>query len=334
MNSNSQSTEENGKQETDKQETVISDERLMKLVQFEVAEKAKADVVSWAQWIVGSISLVVFILGGATYWEIHCAIKSATDDQIKEAKDRIQESLNEFEAQSKQSISAFERRVEEVRSKADDAEQRIAIAISSRPLLAPVLKSGENVIVGPGTSIAIKSESGAFAATVCCVVEDASKNRYFLTINNSPSFLSQEVFDSAGRKIGEGAKYSPIALLVRIAKGVKVSVAPPGLKRFEGVETGILRPHEDVVGFGFASGRVEGKTRETMSVSTVYEAGTEVLVWTSTSLSFEDGDGGGPVINSKNQLVGMIYSYSPEKSKVAPIGHVLKELGVSLVTTL
>ena len=115
---------------------------------------------------------------------------------------------------------------------------------------------------------------------------------------------------------------------------MKVSVAPPGLKRFEGVETGILRPHEDVVGFGFASGRVEGKTRETMSVSTVYEAGTEVLVWTSTSMSFEDGDGGGPVINSKNQLVGMIYSYSPEKSKVAPIGHVLKELGVSLVTTL
>ena len=328
MNNNPQNIEKN-----DKQEAVISDERLMKLVQFEVAEKAKADVISWAKWVVIPLSLMVLILGGKTYWEVRRAIKIATDKQIATAETRIQEALDKFDTTSKKSILELEHEVETVRSKAIDAKQRIALAISSRPLPSPVLKSDKPVIVGPGTSIAIKSESGSFAATVCCIVEDSIGNRYFLTINDSPSFLAKEVFDNTGRKIGEGKRYSPIASLIKIAKGVEVSVGPPGLQRFEGIGSSFIRPNEDIVGFGFASGRVEGKAFGTSVMSTAVEAGIEVTEWTNTSLSFEDGDGGGPVINSKNQLVGMIYSYSPQQSKIAPIERILRELDVTLVVT-
>lgn len=319
--------------ESESQQLVeVNESRVKELAAFEVARDAKAIVTSWAKWIVGTVTLCFALLGFKTYRDIHIAIQTKTSDQIDKADVRIQEALEEFETESKNAILRLENEVKEVKRRADGAKQYLALLVKPKPksVRPPDVLEGEPLIVGPGTSIAISSEAGSSIATICCVVQDASGSRFVISANYVPDLLDKEAVDvTSNQKIGAGVRYTPTASLIKLDKGVAAKIGPPNRPPFAGI--GIVDSGDDVFAYGFKSGMLKGTVHGRMARARIVDNEHYVETFISASLVVANGDGGGPVVNSKNQLVGMVYSHSDETSQIIPIEDILRGLNVTLV---
>ncbi|MDJ0597366.1 MAG: M4 family metallopeptidase [Crocosphaera sp.] len=71
-------------------------ERLKKLVEFEVAEEAKKQVVSWAQWIIAPLAFALAALGVKTYCDVQTWLKKALKNFQQDSANSTREAIDNF----------------------------------------------------------------------------------------------------------------------------------------------------------------------------------------------------------------------------------------------
>lgn len=178
--------------------------REKKLVAYEIAEDAKAQIVVWAKWIIGASLAVAATLSIKTCTDIQNAIKHASDNQIKRAQESSDTAIARFEAaqeseledfrkRSRKAVAEFESEMEtvlnNVRAAGEQAEAAILSAASTQserdtPTPRTVDRRGRLRPIGPGISISGSKTTGA---TLCCIVENAAGERFLL----SASFVAE-----------------------------------------------------------------------------------------------------------------------------------------------
>lgn len=182
--------------------------------------------------------------------------------------------------------------------------------------------------VVPGASIGADGTTGS----TCCVVQDGAGVRYLLTLpfvvggakgarvmQPGPGDGGTER-DTIGTVERVGADAYQSGALIRLVKPI---AADPKLPRI-----GVLRGMQRTVKVGEAV-RLIGRG-SALASGEVIEVRKDGQIY--TSIIPASGDAGGPIVNARNELIGMLVS-SDNKSMsiVVPIAPVLEELGVKLV---
>jgi hypothetical protein len=203
----------------------------------------------------------------------------------------------------------------------------------ARAWTSPAPESGEAGIrrrvrpVTPGVSIG----GGGATGSSCCVVQDASGTRYLLTL---PFVVGGEkgvrvlqpgpgdggtARDAIGvvERVGSDAYQS--GALIRLTRPVTADARVPRIGALRGVQSSVNVGDEVRLagrGSALASGRVI-EVRKGQILTTILP---------------DSGDAGCPVVNARNQLIGMLLSSDNKSlSIVVPIAPVLDELEVKLV---
>lgn len=182
--------------------------------------------------------------------------------------------------------------------------------------------------VTPGVSIG----GGGSTGSACCVVEDDNGTRYLLTLpfvvggEKGASVLQPGAADGGTQRdaIGYvervGADSYQSGALIRLQKGVDLDATVPHVGHLRGAKSAV-NVGDEVRLVGRGSAIAKGR------VLAVDERGG-----IRTSIIPESGDAGAPVVNARNEIIGMLVSSDNRSmSIVAPIGPVLQELGVRVV---
>jgi hypothetical protein len=222
---------------------------------------------------------------------------------------------------------------------AEPAAQRVAAAVAAERAAQAETTSPAPRVALAGASIS--PEGVATAGSTCCLVHDPDGKRYLLTADyifaGGPG---QPVLSPAGVDGGTAADRvgsfersypsdgSPGVALVRLDDDVQLSNANPPLRRITGV-VAAPKPGTKVKLFGRSSGLREGEVVDT-DLSKSFPGGHGKFV-AVTRIS-RPGDGGAPVIDEDNQLVGMLYAGSQEVSLVLPLKPIFDALQLKLAT--
>lgn len=186
-------------------------------------------------------------------------------------------------------------------------------------LLTPSKKLRSGVSIGTGNR----------AGSACCLVQDEKGQRYLLTMAQvfADSTPGDPVFQPGGSnestRIGVLARVGSNTVmsgaLVKLDRGVTLDASIPKYGRIRGLAAKI-RDGDQVRAVGRGSG---------FSLGAILAGRGNDYVTTINSTS---GDTGAPVVNSRNELIGVIYAGKDDVSYVLPIEPILKELGVTLVS--
>jgi len=180
----------------------------------------------------------------------------------------------------------------------------------------------------PGVSIGGNGATGSS----CCVVESSDGSQFLLTLpfvvggekgtrvtQPGPGDGGNAARDTIGVVERVGADPYQSGALVRIAKGINVDARIPRIGALHGVQRSV-RNGEAVRLAGRGSALASGTVIETRKDGTIV-----------TSILPDSGDAGAPVVNARNELIGVLVSSDNKSiSLVAPIGPLLDELGVKL----
>ena len=186
-------------------------------------------------------------------------------------------------------------------------------------LLTPSKKLRSGASIGTGSS----------AGSACCLVQDQKGERYLLTMAQlfADSAPGDPVFQPGGS--AEGTRIGVLArlgsntvmsgALVKLDRDVTLDTSIPKYGRIRGL-AGKIRDGDQVRAVGRGSG---------FSLGSILAGRGKDYVTTINSTA---GDTGAPVVNSRNELIGVIYAGKDDVSYVLPIEPILKELGVTLVS--
>lgn len=159
--------------------------------------------------------------------------------------------------------------------------------------------------------------------SACCLVY-GRRGEHFLLTSSALFEKPGEVVDQpggSGKRIGVVARIGkdPIAsgALVLLDPGVDVDLNFPHYGPIDGVAKKV-RPGDQVHAVGYGSGLSSGRV--------IVNRGKDIV----TSIDTAVGDTGGPVVNSRDELVGFISANPDSTSFVVPIKDILSELGVTL----
>lgn len=206
--------------------------------------------------------------------------------------------------------------------------------------------------VQPGTSV---SSAESSAGTLCCIVKRKAdpKTRYILSANHvftgiaGTPILQPAQFDGGDLDrdvIGEIDNATPgdgymTAVLAKLDDTTQVVPECFMLGAFTGI--GDVELGGDITLVGRTSGVSKGKVVAINVKTTIAIDHTGRTVELDDLVSCQTiagkpmsraGDSGSPVVNKKNELVGMIYAGSDTVSLFVPIKPILERLGVELVT--
>ena len=166
---------------------------------------------------------------------------------------------------------------------------------------------------------------GGGTGSLCCLVRDAKGEQYALSQVYAVGHVGTSVvqpgqLDGKGQVIGTVVRETkgdkPVAL-IRLDPKIRVDVNGSELGPIRGVARRV-RVGDDVRMIGRASGLVKG---------TVIQNRRDAFL---TNFEMRD-DTGAPVVDAKNDLVGILYLSAGKGSLVLPIAPILKELEVELV---
>jgi len=284
--------------------------------------------------LISAAILVVVVLFG-TLWRAYGAVSNENRE-----KERLMGELKRNQGILERKVAELEATREALmlqETEADDAKRAVwqitaAYNAASPPIVAPTRRISDAIDLGlrtasktlrAGTSIGTSASAGS----ACCLVQDANGQRYLLTMSQlfGDAKPGQPVFSPGGRKegmrIGELARRGADVLsgaLVKLAPGVQIDASLPKYGPIRRVETQ-YRPGDQVRAIGRGSG---------LSVGSILALRGNDFV---TTIPQEAGDLGAPVVNSSNELIGMIYAGKDDVAYVLPIEPILKELGVTLV---
>jgi hypothetical protein len=214
------------------------------------------------------------------------------------------------------------------------AARRVAEAVGRAAHEDPTAPAPRVALAGASVS----PEGVDTAASACCIVRDPGGNRYLLTAGyifsggGGQPVLSPARVDggTADNRVGVFERNYPSAgaasvALVRLDDAVQLSNVIPPLGPITGVAAPPA-PGAKVKLFGRSSGLREGQVLGTGS-KVLPDGGGEFLTVTRIS---SPGDGGAPVVDERNQLVGMLYAASAEESLVLPLKPILDALQLTL----
>lgn len=178
---------------------------------------------------------------------------------------------------------------------------------------APVLEQRPIPI---GASIGVKG-----AVSACCLVLGRKGERYLLAthLDGQPG---DRVYQPAPADGGNGAigtvdRVVKSVSLIRLDPGVDVQMSIPGSSHVRGAARHV-RLGDQVRVIGRGSGLARG------TIAAVRDG--DYL----TTIHVQPGDSGAPVLNVRNQLVGVVYGGTGGLSSVLPIEPLLRELEVRL----
>ena len=208
--------------------------------------------------------------------------------------------------------------------------------------------------VQPGVSAA---SGEASAGTICCVVRDksASNKLYFLSTEHVFSGQPGTAVVQPSPLDGGSAPADVVAHLVKAltpkinvenrVAGAIATIANRTLVNPNcfavGAFTGVadVSPDDEVTLVGRTSGVAKGRVVAVDSVTSIWTgegsvtfSGLITCQGTAGGSFSEGGDSGAPVVNARNELVGMLYAGSENVSIVIPIKPILDAFGVELVT--
>lgn len=346
------------------QEGISESER--KLIAFEIAESAKKQVTTWAKWVVGTAVVVGATLGIKTYLDIQTSIRNATEKQIELAQKRSDNAIGKFEEEQRKELDAFREQSRDAIATLDQDIQKVLTTVQRTgheaevAILAAVVRtttgteSARTVArksrqrpIGPGISVSAK---GGTAVTICCVVKNQANQRFILT----PSYIvgmgadGGEIVIQPGASdggtdtdaIGSVVRVTEIAALIRLNDGIDVYYDLPEIGKISGIAE--PRFGEPVRKYGRTTGLTMGTVSKDFATYNVYFSANvirpiECFVVTPVADRFSaEGDGGAPVVNNNDELLGMIFagtSFQSSPSVVVPIKPILEELGVEVLFT-
>jgi hypothetical protein len=183
----------------------------------------------------------------------------------------------------------------------------------------------------PGASIGPAGE--AIAGTLCCFVKDASGKKYLVTANHIAGKPGTQVvwpatIDQAkSTAIGTVTRILGLVALVEIADGVQ-----PGNGGIDGW-AGDVKVGDTVTMIGRTSKSVSGKVTGT-GASFPFPAADGQTMQEGAILTdriSSAGDGGAPVLDANNRLVGLLIARSQTSSVVLPLKPILDREGLSLL---
>lgn len=228
-----------------------------------------------------------------------------------------------------------------------ELEQQVAILEAPESLRALGLRERVRPLKS-GLSVASESVT---AGTLCCFVRD-DHGIYVLSadhiLDGEPGDQVLQPAPIDGGKVEEDV----VATLTRIQKakggvanrgagaigqlatGIEVDLELPGIGRLNGVANEV-QLGERLQAIGRTSGLVEGTVTGIDATIQISFGAAEVRRFDGmivTSPMSAGGDGGAPVVNMRNELVGMVYGGSASNTIVMPIQPVLDALEVSLLT--
>ena len=168
---------------------------------------------------------------------------------------------------------------------------------------------------------------GGATGSICCLVQNKAGEQFLLSLAFVVGDLGGAVMqpgsvDGKGRVIGTvvrlGTGYNSGAL-VRLTKDIDVDLDGSELGPIRGPAK--VRPGDKVRVIGRGSGLSEG---------TVIQVRDDDFV---TNIDSQAGDAGAPVVNSRNQIVGILYASADggRTAAVLPILPILDELDVRMV---
>jgi len=201
--------------------------------------------------------------------------------------------------------------------------------------------------VQPGFSASSKETT---AGTICCVVQDASQVKYLLSAEHvfrgkvgerviQPGVFDGGVEDDAVAAIsaiiapGAGAQARVAGVIARLLPNVEANATLPGIGRIAGVGRTVAL-NETVRMVGRTTGLATGKVTAIDVNGVAIHVGTGVAHFSGliqTTAISQAGDSGAPVVNERNELIGMVYAGSSTQTLILPIGRVLEAFKVSLV---
>jgi energy-coupling factor transporter ATP-binding protein EcfA2 len=162
------------------------------------------------------------------------------------------------------------------------------------------------------------------AASACCLVYGRKGERYLfamhLAAQPGAAILQPAPVDGGTQSIGTVARvgkdpaYSGI--LVQLDPAIEIDAAFPGAGAIRGIAKKVRRG-DRVRAVGRGSGLSEGRV--------LAVRGNDIV----TTIDSQPGDSGAPVVNSRNELVGVIFGGSNTISSVLPIQPLLDELEVT-----
>ncbi|MCP5107513.1 MAG: serine protease [bacterium] len=330
-----------------------------KLLAFEVAEEAKRHVVNWAKWIIGTVVFIFATLGVKTFLDVQMTIRNRSNEHIKTAEEKINEALKEFEGRTDSAITKFEEFIG--RAKRDVLEKKRIFEIetlSAAPKKQGKQKETRTVArksrqrpIGPGLSVSTMSTT---AGTICCIVKDKKGYRFILTakyIAGSGDPKGGGKLIQPGRADG-GKEEDAVAIVKRFSKSAVIAQIKDDVSVYYdipeiGYITGIAgQPNlgDIVKKYGRTTGLTLGIVIRIYVTAKLNMGGNKIEKFKFFEVSPIEGDafsmggdGGAPVLNSNNELVGMHFAGTSESgvkkkiSQIIPIKIVLDELGVEVV---
>ncbi len=170
---------------------------------------------------------------------------------------------------------------------------------------------------------------GQGTGSICCVVQNQAGERFLLNLAFVVGEVGSPVIqpgptDGKGRVIGTVARAGSnpynSGVLIRLSKGVDIDLDGSRLGGIRGVSKQV-RAGDRVRMIGRGSGLSEGTVLQTRDDDFI------------VNIDSQGGDAGAPVVNSRNQIVGILYASAAGGSKAAvlPIAPILQELGVTIV---
>lgn len=233
------------------------------------------------------------------------------------------------------------RRTNEVETQRKAYEELLTVLGSNAPVVAPPAE-GPNAAVEPRVRVLATAQSlGLRAASpqvglgasigvkepvsVCCVVYGADGARYVFTLlaggNVGDTVHHPAPADGRARPIGRIVRVGKDAYrsgaLVQLDPSVEVNGAFPHSGGIAGIAERVRRG-DQVRSVGRGSGLSQGRV--------IAVRGEDII----TTIDSEPGDSGAPVVNDRNELVGVIATSSKSISAVLPIRPMFEELEVTL----
>ena len=336
------------------------DERMRRLVVYEIAEEAKQQVTSWAKWIVGAAVLFLGVLGVTTWIDVNSRINEATEAALTDAKKRADEALTQFSTEQEKALTEFQQkangRLDQLEDLAEQAKRDIEAKTTEVLLTLDPLPVDQQIgsvkprkvnsrdrvrPIGPGVSIGPPKGT---ASTLCCIVRDSSGNDYLLSAfvfgnQQIGTHILQPGSIDGGQSTDTVARISEWALekgalIARIDPGVEHYADVPDVGRIAGVSS-LVAKGTTLRKYGRTSGLTsctvkDANFRFRLSLLTSHEPiRYEGILCSKFS---EGGDAGAPVLDKENRLVGIVFAGRPETSIVLPIGPILDTFDVTLVT--
>lgn len=190
----------------------------------------------------------------------------------------------------------------EVRRQARAASQALSLALRADPHIRRTANHP------------VREDNETAAGLLCCVVVDEKGERYLLTLG----FASVgKRSDSSSTAAGHTSDERSTAGALITFRDDDVHLRLPELGAFA-LHTGAVADNEAVHLAGSGSGVKRGKVTKVRSDSIL------------TTLEAAPGDSGAPVVNDRNELVGILWYSEKEGTIVLPLGPILSELEVTL----